>query len=511
METWEGRPLVRKDSIYYALSQADDIFRDDLFSGCYASCGRPSVRPSLLIKVMLLQFFDNVSDREAEQRALYDIRWKKALGVPLGESGFDYSLLSKFRTRLLFNRKERLIFDTILDVATSRGLVPKGFAKQIIDSTCTFGAGAVQDTYTLITKAIRKALHELGGRLGIRLKDLNIDYGSKSKIKIDWNNSSEREIVLNMLHQDAEKIIAAAQSLQLSEEEAGLLDLLSMVTSQDIEQNDDGTVKIKKGVAKDRVISTTDPDMRHGRKSNSRLFDGYKTHSTEEKETEFITGVEVTAGNAHDSEAVSPLLDSQPVARRPEELSGDGAYGTGANRKDMKERKILLISPVPEPSGRDGCYPKSMFGIDIENETCQCPAGEYAQEEIHDKKTGELKVFLFSEKQCNNCPFRDQCTKNKKGRRTITINKHEKYLQEGRAFQETEKYQTEYPERCKIERKQSEMVRHGLRKARYIGLAKVRLQALFIAALVNMKRYWKLLNQQDVEENSTVKPLFSTA
>jgi hypothetical protein len=268
------------------------------------------------------------------------------------------------------------------------------------------------------------------------------------------------------------------------------------VSTQDIEQKEDGSVTIKRGVAKDRVISTTDPEMRHGRKSHSRLFDGYKSHTAIDKESEFITAVTVTPGNTHDSEATFALVDQQPEERRPEEAIFDTAYGTGRVREEMATLQIKVISPVPEGIGKDGCFPKSAFEIDLDRQICRCPAGQIAPEKIYDKKTGRLKVFLFSPEQCQNCPLLNQCTRNKKGRRTVTVNAYERYLQEGRAFQKTDEFAGKYPERCKIERKQAEMVMHGLRKARYLGLAKVTLQALLVATVVNFKRYWKLLNQK---------------
>ncbi|MFA5384798.1 MAG: transposase [Eubacteriales bacterium] len=90
----------------------------------------------------------------------------------------------------------------------------------------------------------------------------------------------------------------------------------------------------------------------------------------------------------------------------------------------------------------------------------------------------------------------NQCTKSKKGRRTVTVNQYEQHLQEARAFQQTEEFKNEYPQRCKIENKQAEMMHHGLRQGRYIGKAKVYLQALLISAIVNFKRYWKLVTEQ---------------
>jgi len=496
LESWIGGLGLPEDSIYVGLKNADHIFRDDLFADCYSPIGRESKSPALMLKAIMLQFFHNISDREAELCAKYDLRWKYVLGGEIGKTEFDHTTLSRFRTRVLLNKKERTLFDKMLDEVISEGFIPNKCAKQIIDSTSMFGAGAVQDTYTLIRKAIIKVSDELKGRLDVKGLNLSLDYSKKGKPKIDWSNADERERILNILYNDSVKITSAAQKLELSEAESKSLELLIDVTNQDIEKKEDDMVKIKKGVAKDRIISITDPEMRHGRKSSSNLFDGGKTHTAQETDEGFFTNIDVTAGNVHDSEPCPKIIDDQPKDRRPNTAIADGAYGTGNNRQEMKTRNIKLISPVPDTPGYKGCFPKSMFEIDLDNQTCRCPAGELAPDKVFNNKTGELDVFRFSEEQCHDCPFKDKCTKNKKGRRTITVNKHERLLQEGRTFQKTEEFQQEYSQRYKIEAKNAELVHHGLRQARYIGLAKARLQALFVGALINFKLYWKLVNKQ---------------
>lgn len=158
LQSWEQRPLVPQDSFYYTLSQADDIFRDELFADCYSSCGRPSIPPSRLIKVLLLQFYEGVSDREAEQRAFYDLRWKVAPGLSLGEAGFDHTDLTRFRARLLLHKKERAAFEEIINAAQAKGLLPQRLAKQVIDSTHVLGQG--QSRIPLAYPAGRKKTFE---------------------------------------------------------------------------------------------------------------------------------------------------------------------------------------------------------------------------------------------------------------------------------------------------------------------------------------------------------------
>ena len=145
--------------------------------------------------------------------------------------------------------------------------------------------------------AVRKLLITINKRLNliaILPKPLNLDYQGKNKPKINWEDPAERNKLLNELCQDALQIVEIIEKLKLTKQEQELRDILAMVAVQDIEQQKDGIVKIKQGVAKDRIISTDDPEMRHGRKSSARKFDGYKTHTT--IETVQIGGIRMALG-----------------------------------------------------------------------------------------------------------------------------------------------------------------------------------------------------------------------
>ena len=147
---------VPPDSFYGRIAQVSDVlFADDDLQEMYCpDNGRPSLPPSFMCGVMLLQFHDNVSDQEAVERTMFDQRWKVALGLPLDFPGFDPSSLTYFRQRLAKHGKERYAFDRFIAVARAAGLIPDRVTL-LTDTTWAKGAGAVQDTYTLIRKAIR--------------------------------------------------------------------------------------------------------------------------------------------------------------------------------------------------------------------------------------------------------------------------------------------------------------------------------------------------------------------
>lgn len=163
--------------------------------------------------------------------------------------------------------------------------------------------------------------------------------------------------------------------------------LLAQVTDQDVERDEDGRLRIRRGVAKNRIISVTDPEMRHGRKSKNKCFDGYKAHVGEEPETELITGVAVGQASEHDGERLSDVTDAGV-----DTLIGDGAYGAAEVRAKMSESGVRVVAPQG-PSGGTGLFTKAVFHIDLDEQTCRCPAGITAVPMR--RKDGAVRLFEF--------------------------------------------------------------------------------------------------------------------
>ena len=487
------RPVVPADSFYGQMAlHGGQLAREEWFIDLYSHEGRPSAPPTLLSKVLLLMFHDNVSDREAEERARYDLRWKVALGLGIDEVGFDATALCRFRARLVLHEQERLFFERTIQMARERGLVSSEVA-EVIDSTPVLGAGAVQDTYNLLRSAVRKMLKVVRARPETHSRLLGMlkrrDYDETGKPEIDWSDSKAREALLNELVGDARRVLRETEGLELDAGERTALALLAAVTEQDIEERADGTVAIKRGVAKDRVVSTRDPEMRHGRKSSKGRFDGHKAHIMEEPEAEIITGVAVTAANVPDAEPLPEMLDRQrDMGVTAKEVTGDTAYGSGEVRKDLAERQVRLVAPVPQEGVRKDFFPKSAFEIDLPARTCRCPAGRVAKMKGH-RKEGQAGSFEFG-RACRKCPLRGQCTDSKHGR-VVGVHRYEELLQLGRAEQQTDAFKEQYRKRPIVERKIAELVWHGMRQARYIGKRKVLLQLAWTAGMLNLKRLFR--------------------
>jgi hypothetical protein len=246
------------------------------------------------------------------------------------------------RKRLLKHGKERYAFERFLKVAREAGFLPEK-VRQLIDSSPMKGAGATQDTYTLLRKGIRRLLKALGFAVPERRRGLNADLGryldQDKKAAIDWADPRARAAELGRLVHDADAVLELARA-QADDDEVRLDEvrligwMLTKILGDDVIVGDDGKPRLGEGVARDRLISWTDPEMRHGRKSEASRWNGDKTHLAEEPESELITEIEVTEANGGDGEHLLPLLASieERLGVKVERVLGDTAYGEAENR-----------------------------------------------------------------------------------------------------------------------------------------------------------------------------------
>lgn len=497
---------IDEDSVYALIHHLGPrLLRDEDYAEMYdLGDGRPSHPPSLLAGILLLQRHEDVSDREAIGRLQFDLRWQYALRLPVDYSGMPHSNLSHFRARLIVHELEGWAFDRFLELAEETGALDLDEA-QAIDSSHIFGAAAVQDTYELLQSGLRgllETLHEEAPEAASRLIGTHELEGrlSTEKPDIDWSDEEERLEWLQAVVKDARALLSALDGHPLASSEAvqEAAELLKQILAQDItEPGGDASSegpRIRQGVATDRVVSTVDPEMRHGRKSSSKRFDGYKVHITEALESELITGVTVTPGNAHDGSAAGELTEQ--VRRRlgepPQVLIGDSHYGSPELREKLEAEGTEVVAKLPPASSRSD-LPKSEFEIDLEEERVTCPAGETTSHSTQrrDHKGRPVPCYRFAAEACNSCELKTACTSSDRGR-TITLNYHEERLQKIRAYAETEEFDKRYRRRSLVERKFSELLwRHGLRFGRYVGRKKTELQAVLTATVVNLKRAGK--------------------
>jgi hypothetical protein len=510
----EGR--VAPDSIYGLLHrECFRLFPDEMFADLFADSGRNCVPPMIVAVVMVLQRIEGCSDREAVDRFTYDARWKYAAGgLGFDYPGFVHTVLVDMRARLAGSGWPDRIFEVVLETAKKAGLVGR---RRVLDSTSLYDAVATMDTVTLIRSAIRGLLAACDRVLEEELRGLlarDDDYATAGKPVCDYEDREAREAMIDALAKDARALLGALDGRELPEGVTQAGALLAAVVGQDLEGCEDGVFRIARRVAKDRVISTVDPDARHGHKTSARGFDGYKGHVAVDPDSELITATTVTAGNVGDGQAVETLLADElvePDASDPSEdelaaaaaeqpsdgrstiaaeeeplaVYGDSAYGAGSVLDTLERADAEIICKVQPPNAPGGRFAKDAFGIDLTGATVTCPAGQVA--ELRAIKDGHIAHFGQA---CRACPLADKCTTSADGR-SIHVGLYEQQLTRARARQTDPDWKADYTAtRPKIERKISHLMRrrHGGRRARVRGHTKVDADFSLLAATVNLAR-----------------------
>lgn len=492
--------LMDKDSFYAVLGEHGHkwISDEDYASFYDPNLGRACIPPSTLVRALLLQNYRDCSDRELVERIRFDLRYKVALAVAVDYPGFDPSLLSVFRARLILHKKERLAFDKTVKDAKKAGLIGD---TQPIDSMPIIGAAALQDTYTLLRTgiekllaAIRKQRDEWSGSRGFKYPFAAKKYKKGSgKPQINWNDEASRQSHLNELVQDAASLIEAVEASKMvhSKRVKAAVELLIRILAQDIEQSpDNGDAKIKKG-GSDRVISTNDPEARHGHKTSCKLIKGYKGHFTV-SEQEIVTSVAVTPANASDTAPVKSMIEELKERQiSPKKMPGDCAYGGADFRAEMEAHGIEVLAKVPKPP-KNGRFPKSDFDIQLGARTVTCPAGQttYSYREWKDPQGRLAKAFQFSPGQCSGCSLRSRCIPDTERSRTVQLHFNEHQLQKAKEKAAEPSFSDEMKRRLVVERVQGRLQSYGLKVSRYFGLRKTLAQALFAATANNI---WRLI------------------
>ena len=389
---------VAPDSVYGILHrECFRLFPDEMFADLFTDVGRRSVPPMIVAVVMVLQRIEGLSDREAVDRFSFDARWKYAAGgLDFDYPGFVHTVLVDMRARLAGSARPDRIFQVTLAAASAAGLVGR---RRVLDSTALYDAVATMDTVTLVRSAIRGLLKvcdaELAGQLRAVLSR-DDDYAGAGKPVCDYDDPAAREELVDALARDAMALLAALDGRELDDAVRQAAALVATVVGQDLDQGTDGVFRIARRVAPDRVISTVDPQTRHGHKTAARGFDGYKGHVAEDPDSELITATEVSAGNVGDAAAAAGLLaDDLPVTDEPaadepveqtgpsgegEELRvyGDAAYGAGELLDTLERSGAEVMCKVQPPTAAGGRLTKDAFDIDLQARTVTCPAGQVA-------------------------------------------------------------------------------------------------------------------------------------
>jgi hypothetical protein len=535
---------VSPTSIYGLLHrECHRLFPSEAFADLFRDIGRRSIPPRVVAVVMVLQRLEGLSDREAVDRFTFDVRWKYAAGgLDFEYPNFVHTVLVDMRARLRESKDPDRIFTAVLDVAKQAGMVGR---KRVLDSTALYDAVATQDTVTMIRSAIRGVLRVAPEELTAKIRELlkrEDDYTTAGKPVCDWDDSAAREALVEALARDAYAVLGYLENQTLPPALAEAAKLLAAVVGQDLEETADKTFRIARKVAKDRIISTVDPEARHGHKTAARGFDGYKGHIAIDPDSEIITSTIVTGGNVADGAVAKQLLvESLPSAvpnkdvqqgtpastpsdssvitsdaaetpcdegsgLAPEQepsrepfnadpvtpvdpvaVFGDASYGTMEVVQFLEGQGAVPNVKVAAPSAREGFFSKEEFRIDLEANTVTCPNGQLVQIRRTKDGLGHADFGIA----CKGCPLAPQCTKNEKGGRGIRIHPQERDLQRQRLRQKDAEWRANYKAtRPKVERKIAHLMRrrHGGRRARVRGRERVERDFAMLAAAVNLQR-----------------------
>ena len=308
-------------SVYRFLArERGRLFPPELFADLFESTGRRSVPPSILAVVMVLQRLEGLSDREAAERFAFDVRWRYAAGVADAVAGeetasFAHTVLVDLRARLRRSADPDRIFRVTCALARQVGLVG---VKRVLDSAPLEDAVTTQDTVTMIRGAIRGLLRACPPALKTKVRaglEREDDYAAPGKPVCDWTDRAAREALVDALVRDGYRAHYALRGERLAPPVAEAAALLATVTGQDIEETSDGRFRIFEGTAPDRVISTVDPQARHGHKTAAHGFDGYKAHVAVDPDSEVICAAEVSSAATGDAVVAPRLLEDLVQAR----------------------------------------------------------------------------------------------------------------------------------------------------------------------------------------------------
>jgi transposase len=501
-----------KGNIYMRLrDQLGTFYQDEQFVSLFPLRGQPAYSPWRLALVSVMQYVENLSDRQAADAVRARIDWKYTLSLELGDAGFDYSILSEFRQRLIDGSLEQQMLDMMLSKFEAAGLL-KARGQQRTDSSHVLAAIRVLNRLENVGETLRAALNSLAvaapewlvsvadsewyDRYARRIEDYRLP-----------QSKEERKELAETIGRDGKRLLDAVYS---DHAPSWLGEIPAVETLRQIWLHQyyiiQGELKLRE--TKDlppvslRSDSPHDTEARYATKG-IRHWVGYKVHLTETCDNNaprLITNVETTIAPKPEvkmTEVIHQALDDS--GRLPKEHFVDTGYiDARLLVTSQEDYQVELVGPVRTDQSwqaqDEQAYSIEQFSVDWDGKSVTCPQGQTTQywQPTHDTNGNDVICIKFSRKGCWDCQTRSQCTRSKKDARSLTLRpnktQHEA-IQQARQQQQSDEFKQRYNRRAGVEGSISQGVRSfGLRKARYIGLAKTHLQHLLTAAAINLAR-----------------------
>jgi transposase len=502
-----------------------EVFADGAFIDAFGVRGRPGISPGQLAMVTVLQFAENLSDRQAADAVRGRIDWKYGLGLELTDPGFDHTVLSQFRTRLVTHELQGMAFEMLLDRLVELGLVAAG-GRQRTDATHVVAAVRDLNRLEMVGETLRAALEALAAAAPEWLtRHTTTTMINRYVARIDeWrlpNDQAKRHKLGVQIGTDGFRILKAVTDRRAPQwlREVPAVDVLRRVWIQQYTVGGTGREVIWRDAEQHgfppgstRIISPYDTDARHSAKRGTR-WTGYKVHLSETcdnipdedgnpdpaRPPNLITNV-VTTHAAVADQAMTMPIHHQLAAREllPAEHLMDAGYPATANLLACRADAVRLVAPIRRDSSRhtrEGSpYARDAFTIDFDQQHAICPQGHRSATWNPGHHDGhDVITISFPLSACLGCPARPECTTSQQRRRQITVRPRHLHdaLQQARAEQTTDAWRQTYRARAGIEGTIHQTVAvTGIRHARYTGIGKVDLEHAFAATAINLIRLY---------------------
>lgn len=454
----------------------DESFQKEL-SKLYAeeAKGHPPVPPAQLALVTILQAYTGASDAEAIEALTMDRRWQLVVNcLDCEQPPFCQATLVRFRTALIIQGLDRVLIEKTVEIANKT----KGFGSRqlraALDSSPLWGASKVEDTYNLLGHALRKAISVIACQQGRGLAEVANEMSAsilaasslKAALDLNWDEPDERNLALGMVLGVLEQVETQIHQQSLANDHPlvrSSLEAARQVEAQDVEVSGVGEVKLRQGVAPERRISIEDEEMRHGRKSRSRRFDGYKRHVLRDLDTGLVRAVGITKANVPEASVTDAIANDLKTQQcKLVELHIDRAYLSSSLVKDRSDELTIYCKAWAVKNGKH--FAKTSFVLNWDNKTICCPN----QVTLPFTVGGKVQ---FPRDICATCPLKERCTTSKQGR-SISIHPDEHFLRELQQRQLSSFGRAKLRERVAVEHSLSHIGRWQGDQARYIGTRK---------------------------------------
>jgi transposase len=485
------------------------LYLDEQFAALFPTRGQPAASPARLALVVVLQYVEGLSDRQAADAVRGRIDWKYALGLELTDPGFDHTVLSEFRARLVSKNAERLLLDTLLDRLRKLGLI-KQRGRQRTDSTYVLAAVRRLNRLERVGETLRAALNELAVVAPEWLRKLAPPewyerYAKRIENYALPKSEAARQELASVIASDGAKLLAA---IDAATDQPILAQVPAVLTLRRLwaEQYTGTAGKLRWREVKEMpspaglLSSPYDTEARYSTKRDINWV-GYKVHLTEtcdEQQPHLIVNVETTPATTPDDNMLGKVHDSLKLRDflPAEHLVDKGYTDAHVLVHSQRQHGVTIVGPVAEdPSwqARSGGFDKGSFIVDWDHQMVTCPAGKQSISWLPNTypQNGVAFEARFARKDCGPCHYRARCTKAKKEPRIISLQAraHHEALQLARQHQKTEAFRQQYAARAGIESTHEQAIRRcGLRRCRYIGQTKTSLQHVLTAVAVNLVR-----------------------